>query len=91
MAVIVRADGSRVRISPSDGFRFTKEEVKKIINGDGDIEIVWTNDGRMMILDENAVSIGKTVNPHATEMITKNNFDLDVCGDVVVCSKSEIV
>jgi hypothetical protein len=84
MATIVKVDGSEEPLSDC-----TLASLQKVVGGY--IEIVQTNDGRLVVLDEEGKLKGKPVNAKATELTRGivDVFDL-IVGDVVVASHSEI-
>ena len=84
MATIIRADGTEEQL---------RDMSLAALQGavGGYIEIVPTNDGRLVVLDEEGKLKGKPVNRRATELTRGVVADDDlIVGDVVVAGTNEI-
>lgn len=84
MATVIKVDGSEEPLADC-----SLASLQKVVGGY--IEIVETNDGRLVVLDEEGKLKRKPVNAKATALTrgVVDVFDL-VVGDVVIASHSEI-
>lgn len=85
---IIRVNGTREKYLPAGGRHYTLEELKKAIGG-GFIQVVYTKDGRLMVLDEEGKLKGFPVNPVATRLYLHGS-QAPIVGDVLVCDEGMI-
>ena len=85
---IIRVDGTREPYPPANGRDYTLAELKKAIGG-GFIEIAHTQDGRIMVIDDEGKLKGFPVNPVATALYVYGEQD-PIVGDVLVCQDGNI-
>lgn len=88
---IIKTDGSVVETEPADGKMFTLEELQAIVGGY--IEIIYLNDERLMVLNEDGKFQRLKRNQKATELAHRHNaiFASDfIVGDVAVINSSQI-
>lgn len=83
---LIKANGEVTEITPKNNKTFELEELQKYVGGY--IEIVNTNDGRIMVIDEEGKLNNKDENSKATYLF-ENPFDI-IVGDVVVCDSKLI-
>jgi len=90
MAVIIRATGEYEDIEgKGENNTLTYSQMVEAVGGY--IETVPTNDGKVMILDEEGKLKSKPLNIKATKMVEGVIMADDVIvGDVIVCENSEI-
>ena len=84
MATYIKVDGTEEEVTNT-----SLENLQTLVGGN--IEIVITNDDRLIILDEEGKLKNKPVNPKATAL-TRGVIDDDdlIVGDVVVADHGEI-
>jgi hypothetical protein len=87
VAEIIRVDGSREPVTPTNGTDFKFEQVYPLIGTDI-IQIVACRDGRIMLCDEEGKLKDKPVNFAATQLYVHGTHD-PIVGDVLVCDKRE--
>lgn len=87
MAELIRVNGDRQEVFPSDG-SFTAGELHALIGGD--FQMVSLQNGRFMYLDENGKLKHLPFNLTAT-VISRGVLEEDdiIVGDVVVCNRKE--
>lgn len=88
MAQLLRVDQIAVDMTPANGTDFTLAELYRFIGTDT-IQIVWTTDGRLMVLDEHGKLKDRPINVAATRLYV-HGADDPIVGDVVVCQRSEV-
>lgn len=88
MATIIKSSGEKITTEPNDGKTFSLNEMQKIVGGY--IEIIYTNDNKLMVIDENGKSAQKELNEEATSLVTLFDFDFGVVGDVLICESNQI-
>lgn len=86
MATIIKANGSTQDIEPKNGSDFQLEELQKIVGGY--IEILYLNDGRLMVCNEEGKLNRLPYNEKATRLFGLS-YDY-VVGDVLVCDNNQI-
>lgn len=86
-AVLIKADGTVLDISPANGTDFSLAELQEFVGGL--IQIGATYDGRNIVMDEEGKLKGKPVNDKATELYRYGQHD-PIVGDVVVCNTNLI-
>jgi hypothetical protein len=84
MARWIKADGTEVTVKPLHGKTFTLEELQKYVGGF--IELVYTNDGKEMYLNEEGKLKCLPVNRTASLLYMGDDL---IVGDVLVCGKGE--
>ena len=88
-AKIIYTDKEAEDYTPKNGKTFEFDELKGIVGGH--FEIVWLNDGRMIIVDEDGKSKGKAVNIPATNILRRDHFTTDyIVGTAIVCDADMI-
>lgn len=75
----IKSDGTAVELAPKNGKEFTLEEMQAFVGGY--IEIVYLDDGRMMILNEEGKLNGLPINDKATALFSPHD---EIVGDVLV-------
>lgn len=91
MATIIKSNGEEVEVKPGNGKFFTLKQLKSFVGGY--IEIVETNDGRLMVVNEEGKLNALPVNKEATLLYKYNSQECIadiIVGDVLVCKKSQI-
>jgi len=86
MAQFIKSNGTEVELLPESGKHFTLKEMQDCVGGF--IEIVYTQDGRLIVLDEEGKLKGKEVNLKATKLYGNTNDC--IVGDVLVCTNKEV-
>lgn len=86
MATLYRHNGTEENVEPQNGAQFTLKELNRFV--DGYIEIVFLNDGRLMVVNEEGKLKGLPLNVKATE-IMGSKYDC-IVGDALVCEDYEI-
>lgn len=88
-AKIIYTDKEAEDYTPKNGKTFEFDELKGIVGGY--FEIVWLNDGRMIIVDEDGKSKGKAVNIPATNILRRDHYTTDyIVGTAIVCDADMI-
>ena len=88
-AKIIYTDKEDKDYTPKNGKTFEFDELKGIVGGH--FEIVWLNDGRMIIVDEDGKSKGKAVNIPATNILRRDHYTTDyIVGTAIVCDADMI-
>lgn len=77
----ITAEGEFKHAPPANGTDYALEELQKMVGGL--IQILHTRWGNLLIVDEEGVLKGKTVNLAATEIAGQ-----DIVGDAVLCDPS---
>ena len=83
-AFIYQANGEIIPIMPKDGKFFSLKEMQSIV--DGHIEIVYLQDGRLMIVNEEGKLDGLNPNPEATKLYMHDY----IVGDVLVTPREYV-
>ena len=84
-AVVVTAEYKVENVAPANGCDFSLEELQKIV--DGYIEVVWLNNGKIMVVNEEG-AFSKQPNIIATTYAQMNGGIADndtIFGDVLRC------
>ena len=84
MAQIIKADGTKIDVIPKNGTDFQLSELQEIVGGY--IEIVFTKDDQLMVVNDEGKLNGLPINEEATKLV---GYDL-IVGDVLVCASSQI-
>ena len=88
-AKIIYTDKEAEDYTPKNGKTFEFDELKGIVGGH--FEIVWLNDGRMIIVDEDGKSKNKAVNIPATNILRRDHYTTDyIVGTAIVCDADMI-
>ena len=88
-AKIIYTDKEAEDYTPKNGKTFEFDELKGIVGGH--FEIVWLNDGRMIIVDEDGKSKDKAVNIPATNILRRDHYTTDyIVGTAIVCDADMI-
>ena len=75
--------------TPKNGKTFEFDELQGVVGGH--FEIVWLNDGRMIIVDEDGKSKDKAVNIPATNILRRDHYTTDyIVGTAIVCDADMI-
>ena len=83
-AKIIYNDKEAEDYTPKNGKTFEFDELQGVVGGH--FEIVWLNDGRMIIVDEDGKSKGKAVNIPATNILRRDHYTTDyIVGTAIVC------
>jgi len=80
-AMLIKSDGTTVAVSPSNGTDFALSEVQKLVGGY--VELVRIGPGRIMLINEDGLSLGLPTNAKASKL-----FPPKIVGDVVTCDGS---
>ena len=84
MAQIIKADGTKIDVTPKNGTDFQLSELQEVVGGY--IEIVETIDKQIMVVNEEGKLIGLPFNEEATRLV---RYDV-IVGDVLVCASSQV-
>jgi len=87
MATLIKSNGEEVNVTPNNKRDFQLDELQKYVGGF--IEIVKTNEGRTIVINEEGKINELPINQKATALYQYNEFDF-IVGDVVVCDSNEI-
>ena len=89
MAKVYYVDGVVEDIQPKNGKDFKLEELRDIV--EGWIEILYLNDGRLMVINEEGKLEGLDLNVNATNIYMESFENNDIIvGNALVCDKNEI-
>lgn len=89
MAIIIKTDGTILEIEPVNGKDFKLEELNAIVNGY--IEIVYLNDGQIMVVNEEGLIKGLPYNKEATRRVFMGTYlPYYIVGDVLVCNQKQV-
>ena len=84
LAKIIYTDKEAEDYTPENGKTFALTEMQEIVGGY--FEIVWLNDGRIIVIDEEGKSKNKAVNIPATNILRRDHFTTDyIVGTAIVC------
>ena len=76
-------------IEPANGHDFTLEELQQYVGGL--IEIVeMPTPGQIMVVNEEFLYNGSSINPIATAMIERPGEPAMICGSVVICDDEQV-
>lgn len=90
MATIYKSDGSKVKIEPNPGPRFSLDEMQKVVGGL--IELIGLDKGYMVVNEEGKI-YQLPFNFEATKLAYENKaiFPGDyIAGDALVCTIDEM-
>lgn len=90
MATIYKANGEIIYTSPKNGKDFQLEEMQAVVSGY--IEVVYLDDGLIMVVNEEGKLNGLAINWNATKLYRESHpwcNDI-IVGDVLVCDYTEI-
>ena len=91
MAQIIKANGEIIDVIPKNGVDFQLEEMQEVVGGW--IEIVYLDNGSMMVVNEEGKLKQLPYNRLATQMVESGCRYLSgdwIAGDVLVCDKTQI-
>lgn len=101
-ALVIRADGNTTAVSPTNGIKFSREEVEKLVGG---FEVIGLNTQQWMLMDDDGVANRRSLNKAATRLfrvamslaveqvplelrdVFNEANDSEIVGDVLVCDK----
>lgn len=84
MAIIIKTDGTTKTVEPKNGKTFSLRELQEAV--DGYIELISLDDGRLMIVDEEAkVKPGNKLNIEAARITGEV-----ILGDVLIIDRDQI-
>jgi len=86
MAKIIQVDGTERELLPANGKSFTLKEMQGVVGGL--IELAFTNDGRIMWINEEGKLKGLWINKKATDLYIHNDRDI-IRGPVLVGHEKE--
>lgn len=89
MAQIIKTNGEIIDVEPKNGKDFKLRELQKIV--DGYIEIVWSPNDKIMVVNEDGKLRGLETNVEATR-IYYNVFGYTdiIVGDVLICDANQV-
>ena len=88
-AKIIYTDKEAEDYTPKNGKTFEFDELKGIVGGH--FEIVWLNDGRMILVDEDGKPKDKAVNIPATNILRRDHYTTDyIVGTAIVCDSDMV-
>ena len=91
MATMMKTDGSRMEVNPSDGkMFFSLEEAQKMVGGY--VQVVPLGDGNILVVNEDGKPMGLPVNREATSIMHRHYpMAVNDCivGDVLMCMNNE--
>jgi hypothetical protein len=88
MAELIKANGRKKSVTPKNDSNFTLEELQKYVGGN--IQIVKTNDKRLMVINEEGKIFNLDHNRRATKLYEYGSCDI-IMGDVLVIDKNQIL
>ena len=89
MAKIFFTDGSEKEVSPKNGSDFSLEELQGVVGGY--IQILYLDNGELMIVNEEGKLDGLPFNKKATDYVVNDGKYIDVIvGNVLVCDSKEV-
>jgi hypothetical protein len=86
MATLIKADGTKQEVSPRHGKNWKLEEWQKHVGGY--VQRLSTNDGRVMLTNEDGKPQGLPVNEEATRLYYYRDTDF-IVGDVLIITNQE--
>jgi hypothetical protein len=87
--ILYRADGTQETVAPKNKKYFRLAELQALVGGY--IEMVFLNDGRIMVVNEEGKIDGLPVNVRATEIIRRCGREDAIVGDALVCESKLII
>ena len=91
MAKIIKTSGVTIEVSPRNGTDFQLDELQEFVGGY--IEIVYLDNGQMMVVNEEGKLEGLPYNPLATMIVASKCKYLSgdiIVGDVLVCDGNQV-
>ncbi|MDR1950708.1 MAG: DUF3846 domain-containing protein [Bacteroidales bacterium] len=89
MATIYYTTGATSEVAPKNSKNFSLEEMQSIVGGL--IELVYLDNGKIMVINEEGKLIDLPINVDATEMVFGDMpWDDVIIGDVLVCNNKQI-
>ena len=88
MAELIKTNGRKRNVTPKNETDFKLEELQKYVGGN--IQIVGTNDNRLMIINEEGKIFNLNYNRRATKLYEFGGCDI-ILGDVLVIDKNQIL
>lgn len=86
MATIYKAHGEVIdNYQPRNGSDFQLDELQAVVSGY--IEVVYLQDGRLMVVNEEGKLNGLAINWNATLLVGGRDI---IVGDVLVCNRNQI-
>lgn len=86
MATIYKAHGEVIdNYQPRNGSDFQLDELQAVVSGY--IEVVYLQDGRLMVVNEEGKLNGLAINWNATSLVGGRDI---IVGDVLVCNRNQI-
>jgi hypothetical protein len=90
MATLITTDGTASTVTPLNGTDFSLEELKSFVHGY--IELVYLNDGKLMVINENGKYEGEynliaTDVAHRHHAIESSDY---IAGDALICLDKEV-
>ena len=84
---IIRTNGAREAYLPANGRHYTLKELQNAVGGL--IEIVYTKDGRPLVINEEGKLRNLPINTEATHLYRFGDHD-SIVGDALLCNGHEI-
>ena len=91
MAKVIKTSGETIEVSPRNGTDFQLDELQEFV--EGYIEIVYLDNGQLMVVNEEGKLEGLPYNPIATEMVVSMCKYLSgdvIVGNVLVCNGYQV-
>lgn len=91
MAKVIKTSGETIEVSPRNGTDFQLDEMHEFV--EGYIEVVYLDNGQLMVVNEEGKLKGLPYNPVATEVArSKCKYFVDdwIVGDVLVCEGNQV-
>lgn len=85
MATIYKTNGEVIETTPKNGKDFSLEEMQAIVGGY--IEIVYLDNGKLMIVNEEGKINGLPLNDNASMLVGYTDL---IMGDVLVCESKQV-
>lgn len=85
MATIYKTNGEVLQTTPKNGKDFSLEEMQAIVGGY--IEIVYLDNGQLMIVNEEGKINGSPLNDNASMLVGYTDL---IMGDVLVCESKQV-
>jgi len=85
MATIYKTNGEVIETTPKNGRDFSLEEMQEIVGGF--IEIVYLDNGQLMIVNEEGKINGLPLNENASMLVGYTDL---IMGDVLVCDAKQV-
>jgi hypothetical protein len=88
-AILLKPDLTTQEIKPANGTSFQLEELQAMV--EGWIEIVWLNDDKMLVINEEGKLHGMECNIPATALFVATHGDRDIIvGPALFCDQSMV-